>query len=55
MVLHLEREPSTRLIKHVIRCYLRLADHARAREALRQTLPPMLRDSTFNHTLKVRA
>ena len=31
-----------RLLKHIIRCYLRLCDNARAREALRQCLPPLL-------------
>ena len=36
--------PSARLLKHVTRCYLRLSDNARAREALRQCLPPLLTD-----------
>mmetsp|Transcript_11940 Transcript_11940/g.31624 ORF Transcript_11940/g.31624 Transcript_11940/m.31624 type:complete len:127 (-) Transcript_11940:239-619(-) len=35
-------QPSIRLLRHVIRCYLRLADNARAREALRQCLPECL-------------
>ncbi|XP_025096020.1 CCR4-NOT transcription complex subunit 9-like isoform X1 [Pomacea canaliculata] len=52
MVLHLSKEPSARLLKHVVRCYLRLSDNPRAREALRQCLPDQLKDSTFNNTLK---
>lgn len=48
MVLSLEKDQSSRLLKHVIRCYLRLSDNARAREALRQCLPDQLRDSTFS-------
>ena len=35
--------PSARLLKHITRCYLRLTDNMRAREALRQCLPDALR------------
>jgi len=52
MVQSLAKEPSTRLLKHVVRCYLRLSDNLRAREALRQCLPEQLKDSTFAATLK---
>lgn len=56
MVASLAREPndskSPRLLKHVIRCYLRLSDNARAREALKQCLPVELRDSTFANGLR---
>ncbi|XP_065215272.1 CCR4-NOT transcription complex subunit 9 isoform X2 [Planococcus citri] len=51
MVLCLVKDQSARLLKHVIRCYLRLSDNARAREALRQCLPDQLRDSTFSQCL----
>lgn len=52
MVLQLAKEPSARLLKHVVRCYLRLSDNPRAREALRQCLPDQLKDSTFAGCLK---
>jgi CCR4-NOT transcription complex subunit 9 len=52
MVISLAKEPSSRLLKHVVRCYLRLSDNARAREALRRCLPDQLRDSTFNQCLQ---
>eukprot|EP00731_Ephydatia_muelleri_P025480 Em0017g563a len=52
MVISLAKEPSTRLLKHVVRCYLRLSDNPRAREALRQCLPDQLKDSTFSVILK---
>ncbi|KAK3108712.1 hypothetical protein FSP39_014018 [Pinctada imbricata] len=52
MVLHLSKEPSGRLLKHVVRCYLRLSDNPRAREALRQCLPDQLKDNTFSNCLK---
>ncbi|XP_065839917.1 CCR4-NOT transcription complex subunit 9-like [Oscarella lobularis] len=52
MVNNLAREPSARLLKHVVRCYLRLSDNARAREALRQCLPDQLKDQTFMSILK---
>lgn len=29
MVLQLSKEPSARLLKHVVRCYLRLSDNSR--------------------------
>mmetsp|Transcript_54303 Transcript_54303/g.162495 ORF Transcript_54303/g.162495 Transcript_54303/m.162495 type:complete len:189 (-) Transcript_54303:72-638(-) len=44
--------PSVRLLKHIVRCYLRLSDNIRAREALRQCLPQALRDDTFVHALR---
>merc|ERR1712232_736101 len=52
MVTTLQQTPSIRLLKHVIRCYLRLSDNARAREALRQCLPPLLMDLSFTACLK---
>lgn len=47
MVKALVQAPSPRLLKHVIRCYLRLSDNQRAREALRGCLPKALQDGTF--------
>ncbi|PNW76293.1 hypothetical protein CHLRE_12g540350v5 [Chlamydomonas reinhardtii] len=35
-------QPSQRLLKHIIRCYLRLSDNPRARSALRSCLPEAL-------------
>ncbi|CAF1201140.1 unnamed protein product [Adineta ricciae] len=52
MVLQQQREASGRLLKHIIRCYLRLSDNPRAREALRSCLPDCLRDHTFDNVLK---
>lgn len=52
MVIHLTKEPSLRLLKHVIRCYLRLSDDSRARDALRTCLPQQLSDGTFNYLLE---
>jgi CCR4-NOT transcription complex subunit 9 len=52
MVNQLVDQQSIRLLKHVIRCYLRLSDNPRAREALRQCLPQPLRDTTFAAILK---
>uniref|UniRef100_H2YIF1 CCR4-NOT transcription complex subunit 9 n=1 Tax=Ciona savignyi TaxID=51511 RepID=H2YIF1_CIOSA len=52
MVLALSKDPSARLLKHVVRCYLRLSDNPRAKEALRQCLPDQLKDSTFLPVLK---
>jgi CCR4-NOT transcription complex subunit 9 len=52
MVAVLVEAPSHRLLKHIIRCYMRLADNGKAREALRQVLPAPLQDGTFAETLK---
>lgn len=52
MVNQLVENQAMRLLKHVIRCYLRLSENPRAREALRQCLPEPLRDSTFHQALK---
>jgi CCR4-NOT transcription complex subunit 9 len=52
MVAALVEQPSARLLKHIVRCYLRLADNIRAREALRQCLPDALRDETFAECLR---
>mmetsp|Transcript_31810 Transcript_31810/g.46877 ORF Transcript_31810/g.46877 Transcript_31810/m.46877 type:complete len:321 (+) Transcript_31810:347-1309(+) len=48
---HPNKRPSLRLIKHIIRCYLRISENARACDALRQYLPTSLRDNTFAQTL----
>lgn len=47
MIIWLTKEASNRLLKHVIRCYVCLAENPRAREALRQCLPDQLKDNTF--------
>ena len=39
MVIGLTKEPSVRLLKHLIRCYLRLSENVRGREALKHCLP----------------
>ena len=46
------KRPSGRLIKHIVRCYLRVCDNTRAREALRASLPDALRDNVFADVLK---
>ena len=55
---------AVRLLKHVVRCYLRLSDHPkcfsicllrlinRAREALKSCLPDPLRNASFAQVLK---
>ncbi|KAL7895297.1 cell differentiation protein rcd1 [Trichoderma sp. SZMC 28014] len=52
MVAQLVESQTARLLKHVVRCFLRLSDNARAREALRQCLPEPLRDATFSSVLR---
>lgn len=43
MISDLRKAPAVRLLKHVVRCYLRLSDNVRAREALRTCLPECLK------------
>ncbi|KAI9653060.1 MAG: hypothetical protein M1821_007711 [Bathelium mastoideum] len=52
MVSQLVEQQTVRLLKHVVRCFLRLSDNVRAREALRQCLPEPLRDGTFQSVLR---
>ncbi|RID68380.1 hypothetical protein BRARA_C00540 [Brassica rapa] len=51
MVTSLAEGPSPRLLKHIIRCYLRLTDNQKACEALRNCLPDPLRDPSFSSCL----
>lgn len=41
-----------RLLKHVVRCYMRLSDNLEARKALANILPEPLRDGTFSVILQ---
>ncbi|KAK6200290.1 uncharacterized protein RJT21DRAFT_121188 [Scheffersomyces amazonensis] len=43
---------SGRLLKHVVRCYMRLSDNLEARKALGTLLPEPLRDGTFSMILQ---
>lgn len=43
---------SGRLLKHIIRCYMRLSDNLEARKALATILPEPLKDGTFIPMLK---
>lgn len=52
MVSKLVENPSVRLLKHVVRCYLRLSEQQRSRNALKKCLPEALKDLTFATTLK---
>lgn len=52
MVIGLVETQTVRLLKHVVRCFLRLSDNNRARQALRQCLPEPLRDATFSAVLR---
>lgn len=52
MITKLLEAPSVRLLKHIVRCYLRLSEHAKAKEALVQCLPNPLRDNSFAQALR---
>lgn len=52
MIAKMMETPSVRLLKHIVRCYLRLSEHAKAREALVQHLPSPLRDGAFTNALR---
>lgn len=50
-----QQQPSNssgRLLKHVVRCYMRLSDNLEARKALATILPEPLRDGTFSVILQ---
>lgn len=52
MVQQLAEQRSLRLLKHIVRCYLRLSEHKGALEGLKQSLPAALRDGTFDGLLR---
>eukprot|EP00475_Leptophrys_vorax_P043483 TRINITY_DN8388_c0_g1_i4.p2 TRINITY_DN8388_c0_g1~~TRINITY_DN8388_c0_g1_i4.p2 ORF type:complete len:354 (-),score=93.57 TRINITY_DN8388_c0_g1_i4:2754-3815(-) len=47
MVDNLKKQPSMRLLKHIVHCYHRLSQNSKAREALKKCFPPALSDDTF--------
>lgn len=47
MVTKMSDAPSARLLKHIVRCYLRLSENVKARDALKQCLPDVLKDPNF--------
>ncbi|PKA52343.1 hypothetical protein AXF42_Ash010239 [Apostasia shenzhenica] len=51
MVELLVGQPSSRLLKHIIRCFLRLSDNQRSCMTMQENLPKALRDGTFNNCL----
>lgn len=52
MIDQLITNPTARLLKHVIKCYLRLADNQDARKALKDRLPMALKDNSLTEILK---
>jgi len=52
MISMLVEQPSQRLLKHTVRCYLRLSDNPKSREALKQCLPDAFRNGQFDNFLK---
>ncbi|XP_039690701.1 CCR4-NOT transcription complex subunit 9 [Medicago truncatula] len=51
MLSSLKNQHSPRLLKLIIRCYSRLSEHSRARDALTSCLPNMLKDFNFINCL----
>lgn len=49
------RDCPARLLRHIIRCYLRLSENPRARDALSQCLPEELRNDTYKQALEGNA
>jgi CCR4-NOT transcription complex subunit 9 len=46
MIDNMKEQPSPRLLKHIIRCYLRLSEHTKVKDLLKKFLPPVLKDLT---------
>jgi CCR4-NOT transcription complex subunit 9 len=51
MVNNLLEKPSARLLKHIIRCYNRLAENPRAKIALKDNMPLILKESKLVQNL----
>ena len=52
MVKQLVEQPTTRFLRHLIKCYLRLTDNIEARNTLKKILPVELKNDTFAQVLK---
>eukprot|EP01156_Anaeramoeba_ignava_P009410 Anaeramoba_ignava/a3862_27.p2 GENE.a3862_27~~a3862_27.p2 ORF type:complete len:284 (+),score=60.31 a3862_27:2675-3526(+) len=52
MVDTLADQPSIRLLKHIIRCYLRFAENESGKERLKSLLPLPLKNNTFSDLIK---
>ncbi|TID19865.1 hypothetical protein CANINC_003660 [Pichia inconspicua] len=52
MVHQLTEQPTSRLLRHLIRCYLRLSDNPEARSTLRKILPVELSNNAFASVLR---
>ncbi|KAL2483735.1 Cell differentiation [Forsythia ovata] len=52
MVGALTLQPSSQLLECIIGCYLRLSDNEMGLKVLRNSLPDMLKDGTFNNSLR---
>eukprot|EP01055_Gregarina_sp_Pseudo9_P005791 Gregarina_sp_Pseudo_9__5790@NODE_868_length_2119_cov_8_871154_g816_i0_p1_GENE_NODE_868_length_2119_cov_8_871154_g816_i0NODE_868_length_2119_cov_8_871154_g816_i0_p1_ORF_typecomplete_len388_score65_09Rcd1/PF04078_13/5_1e111RPN1_RPN2_N/PF17781_1/0_06_NODE_868_length_2119_cov_8_871154_g816_i0521215 len=52
MLMNKEEPPSARLLKHIVRCYLRLCDNRRAREAFKHCLPPVFWTDAFQKQME---
>jgi hypothetical protein len=52
MVVAMREQPAVRLLKHIIRCYQRLAENPVAKEALHRSFPDCLREQAFFEALR---
>ena len=51
VIAQIEAKPSARLLKHIIKCYNRLAENPRAKLALGQNLPQIVKDKKLSEIL----
>jgi CCR4-NOT transcription complex subunit 9 len=40
-------QPSARLLKHIVRCYIRLAEHKKASDAMKQSVPELFKNESI--------
>jgi CCR4-NOT transcription complex subunit 9 len=51
LVKMISQKPSSRLLKHIVRCYNRLSENHRARSILKENFPKYLKDQSFCESL----
>lgn len=51
VIAQIENKPSTRLLKHIIKCYNRLTENARAKLALSQNMPEIVKEKELVENL----
>ena len=43
----IKEQPSQRLLKHIVRCFMRISDHSKGKEFLKKYIPAAFKEGAF--------